>query len=433
MTSSVDGLVSGLNTTTIISQLMTIEAAPQDRLKTKVSDQQTLTSAYQAVNAKMLAVQNATKDLATATTWTAVKGASSSSNVTVSTSSTALTGTATFDVKYLASAHVMTSAVPSSGNVVNGNKLTFTKPDGTSTDVNITTNTAQGVADAINSSSAGVRASVITTTSGQVLQFSATGTGAAKSFTVSGLTNSANVMTQGIDGQVNVGDPNNGGYTLSSSDNSYTGLIPGVTVTATKVESGVTVTTTADPSKAAQAMVNLVNAVNSALSTIDSASAYNPTTKTGGPLTGNALVRSLRESLLSAVSQGTGSGSFAANGVSLSKDGQLTLDQSAFLNSITSDPAGTKANLGTTLGGRYSTLADDNINSTTGKITLVIQAGDSYVRSLNDQISDWDTRLAAKKTALQTQYANLETALGKLKDQASWLSGQLASLPTSSS
>jgi flagellar hook-associated protein 2 len=33
---------------------------------------------------------------------------------------------------------------------------------------------------------------------------------------------------------------------------------------------------------------------------------------------------------------------------------------------------------------------------------------------------------------LKTQFANLETALGKLKDQSSWLSGQLAGLPTGS-
>ena len=39
--SSVDGLISGLDTTTIISQLMTIERQPQDQLKSKKNDTST--------------------------------------------------------------------------------------------------------------------------------------------------------------------------------------------------------------------------------------------------------------------------------------------------------------------------------------------------------------------------------------------------------
>jgi len=43
-----------------------------------------------------------------------------------------------------------------------------------------------------------------------------------------------------------------------------------------------------------------------------------------------------------------------------------------------------------------------------------------------EQIADWDDRLASREALLKTQYANLETALGKLKDQSTWLAGQLA-------
>jgi len=34
----------------------------------------------------------------------------------------------------------------------------------------------------------------------------------------------------------------------------------------------------------------------------------------------------------------------------------------------------------------------------------------------------------SRRSTLQTQYADLETALGKLKDQSSWLSSQIAGL-----
>jgi flagellar hook-associated protein 2 len=65
-----------------------------------------------------------------------------------------------------------------------------------------------------------------------------------------------------------------------------------------------------------------------------------------------------------------------------------------------------------------------------GSITTAISGKQSQIKDLGTQISNWDDRLAAREALLKTQYANLETALGKLKDQSSWLAGQLASLPT---
>ena len=68
--------------------------------------------------------------------------------------------------------------------------------------------------------------------------------------------------------------------------------------------------------------------------------------------------------------------------------------------------------------------------SVTGSLTTAIQGRNSLVTSLNDQISDWDVRLTDKRAALQKQFAALEVALGKMKDQSSWLAGQLAGLPS---
>ena len=64
----------------------------------------------------------------------------------------------------------------------------------------------------------------------------------------------------------------------------------------------------------------------------------------------------------------------------------------------------------------------------TGMITSAIQGRQSEVDSLGEQIADWDVRLAQRKQTLQTQFTNMEVALGQLKDQSNWLAGQLASL-----
>ena len=40
----------------------------------------------------------------------------------------------------------------------------------------------------------------------------------------------------------------------------------------------------------------------------------------------------------------------------------------------------------------------------------------------------WDTRLELRRSGLEKQFSNLEVALGKMKQQSSWLAGQLAGL-----
>ena len=52
---SIGGLISGLDTATIISQLMQLEAQPQTRLKTKVTVEQSAVTALQALNTKLAA------------------------------------------------------------------------------------------------------------------------------------------------------------------------------------------------------------------------------------------------------------------------------------------------------------------------------------------------------------------------------------------
>ena len=87
-TFGIDGMVSGLDTTSIISQLMQIEAQPQARLKASVSDAQKQVSAFQTVNTLMLAVGAAADKLQKASTWTAGTATASNDAVTVAAAQT---------------------------------------------------------------------------------------------------------------------------------------------------------------------------------------------------------------------------------------------------------------------------------------------------------------------------------------------------------
>src|SRR5688572_23131223 len=109
MTSSVDGMVSGLDTSGLISQLMQIERAPQNRLKSKVSTETTRTTAFQSINTKLANAVTAAEALTKADTWKAVKATSTSDAVTVSAALGAPSGELTFHVDKLATTHVATA------------------------------------------------------------------------------------------------------------------------------------------------------------------------------------------------------------------------------------------------------------------------------------------------------------------------------------
>src|SRR5687767_13270623 len=120
---SVDGLISGLSTSQVIDQLMSVEARGQLALRNKVRTHQTVQSAYQAVNSRMTSLLNAASGLNKTDTWQAVKATSSSDAVTATASAGAQTGTFSFDVVQLA-----TTASWSTTSSVAGNTDILTGP-----------------------------------------------------------------------------------------------------------------------------------------------------------------------------------------------------------------------------------------------------------------------------------------------------------------
>lgn len=80
---------------------------------------------------------------------------------------------------------------------------------------------------------------------------------------------------------------------------------------------------------------------------------------------------------------------------------------------------------------RLTATANQAIDPVTGNLSLLINGRQASVKTMNQQIADYDTRLALRQDTLKRQFASLETALGSLKDQGNYLAGQIAGLPTS--
>ncbi len=160
MTTSVSGLVSGMDTSTLVSQLMQVEAAGQTRLKTKVSTEEKAVTAYQSVNTKLAAAENAADELGKLATWRSAKATSSSSTVSATTASgnSTQTGTVTFDVISLSRAQVSTTRAVSTGDATSQSSISITKGDGTQSNVDISADRSlAGIASAINGAGLGIK------------------------------------------------------------------------------------------------------------------------------------------------------------------------------------------------------------------------------------------------------------------------------------
>lgn len=430
---SLSGLLGGtagqIDTTTLISQLMTAAALPQTQLKDQLTSVQNVATAYQAINTKMTALQTAAEALTAASAWTATTATSSDSSVVANSTGTALTGSTTFSVTALANAQVSTLAVAGDGTVMTNPSAGFTLTvGGTAHSIVPNSGSAVDVASAINKANLGVRASVLTTDQGQVLQLSSAKTGTANAFSLSNdFESTMQTVTGAADAQVAVGTPGSGGYTVTSSSNTFSTLISGVTFSVSKLTSNVTISVASDSTSISNKVTALVNAANTALSEINGDSAQ------GAVLQGRSDVRSLAMGIASAVSSGTGSGgSLKTYGIDMDSTGKLSFDADTFAAAYAADPTGTQAALQSAFAKTLDTTATSAVDPTTGSVTAELSSLNTQESNLNTSIDDWTTRLATIQDNLTTKYTAMETALAKLQSQQTYLTSMFDSLTKSS-
>ena len=451
---SIDGLASGLDTTSIISSLMQLERQGQVRLQTQQKQTEGAISALQTLNGKFLALGTLAKGFsaaALASTWD-LRTASSTdtSRATVSTTTGAVAGEVTFAVKQLASAETWktTGAVASLQDVVvpAGSVLTLEK-DGVLTSLDVGDGTLSAVIEAVKGSGAGVTASAVQVSPGAyALQLSSTATGSTSislrdaggsdPFAAGALGGLA-LITDGRDAllQVGVAADGSGGYEVTRRTNTVNDLLTGSTITLLKQDPAavVTVRTTSDTAGVADAVAKLVDSVNAALSEISRTGSYDAATKKAGVLYGDTAVRGLRSALAAAVT-GTPTSSPGVHGVSVQRDGTVQFDRAKFLAALEKDPAAVSSVLGQSgLAGRLATVAESASRpqgaTGAGVLTSAIANRQRSVASLKDDISQWDRRLELRQQRLVAQFTALEKAMSAAQMQGQWLAGQIAGLP----
>lgn len=109
---SIDGLVTGLDTTSIINQLLAAERIPQNQILAKQALAEARAGAFADLRGRYDAVSTAAKALDLPDDWAALSAASSSELVSVAATSGSITGSLSFVVQQRAAAHAVYSTDP---------------------------------------------------------------------------------------------------------------------------------------------------------------------------------------------------------------------------------------------------------------------------------------------------------------------------------
>jgi flagellar hook-associated protein 2 len=434
---SVSGLASGLDTASIVDQLMQVEAMSQTRLKARVSSEQSTMSRLQKLNSTLAALAVTSAELGKPSALTPMTATSSSDLVTAVPQTGATPGSLSVVVNSVALTHQLAFANTAARNdsVTGASTLVrLTSADGTQTDLDTGDGSLDGLLSALNASGTNVRAATLRLDDGSYrLRVESATTGADSDFTLTALDGSPLLggasVRAGQDAALQVGTD-----TVHSATNTFAGVLPGLDVTlsaATPPGTAVDLSLATDADAAVTSVRGFVDAVNSALA--DLASATQSGAGSRSPLAGDVAMQSLRSNLASTVFPTDGT-SLAEFGIQLDRSGQLTFDEEKFSAAHATDPVAVAAAISGTNGfaARIEAVTEGASDSIDGTLSAAIKGRETQIGRLKDSIDAWDIRLELRRSTLTRQFAALETALSTIQAQSAWLTSQISSLNASS-
>ncbi len=451
------GLVSGLDTETLIKQLLAIERRPVALLEERKDKLTTEANAWRDLNSRLLNLQNRLADLKnlSSSVWQAkAASVSDTTMLTASASATAQPGTYTVDVIDLAAATTWESGLavadPDADLGFSGTITVSGGPgDGQTFDV-AATDSLHDIAATINQQkeTLGFSASVIQVSPGDYRLVLAGQTGSANHFELTGAVatslqiDAANATqrTAAADAQITVN-----GVPISAAGNTVNDAVPGLTMNLLKTGTS-TITVTDDHDKVVEAVRAFVDQYNSVVDFMAEKTKYDPESKEAGALFGESLVQSIQFALGTRVMnpvEGVPAEfqTLSMVGISMEKfsagsgaSRKLTFDETKFREALEKDPDAV-AKLFTLDDGTGKGVAvrlEEWLEAYTKSGGLVLNRAemlDQNVKDIEERIAYFDeVILPMKEKRLRDQYIALEKAMAMFQNQGDWLSQQIKSL-----
>jgi flagellar hook-associated protein 2 len=461
MSFGVSGLMSGLDTESIIKQMMAIERRPILLLQQREATYQSKISSFGTLKAVLGELQSAAAALGKTDLFAGFSASSENSTLlTASASASAVAGTYQVTVKTLAQAQqVKSSSFTAGDEVVGTGILTIQVGAGPAVEVSIdaASNTLTGIAQAINNAGAGVTAGVVNDGLGNFyLTLASKETGASNSISLTmtdadGINNDAgglsklyeNPAEQVMSETMAAGNAKLmvNGIEVERAGNTIDDLLAGVTLTLKAADPTVSfaVQVSRDLGSISSKIKNFVDKYNNARTSLNTLQLSGSAGGAVGPLQGDSTARMVQarlRTLLSTRVEGVADSvnSLSVLGVTADKDGKLSFDSAVFtaayeanredvMNFFTQSTEGSQG-----FAVKVDALLEGYLQKNTGLLVAKEEGFNRSIKHIGDQVERIEFRLAKREENLRRQFNSLESLLAQLQNTSGALTQQLDAL-----
>ena len=428
------GAGSGVDVKALATSLVEAERAPlKATIDKKISKSQAMISGYSAVKFALSNLQSAFADLKDKTDFKSITVSNNQTSAfTTSASTSAVTGGHTVLITQLATAQRSTGtqiyatadvAIPGLTTLTLGG-TGFPDVSGAPQTIAVTTATPTGVVDAINNSGKGLSAQLVSTGSGYKVVVTGA-SGASNAFTIAGNATTPDDVTTGLNFSTSLQSAANAaltvdGIAITSSSNSVTGAITGVTLNllATNTGAAASLNLANDTSGAKTKVLALVTAYNDVCDFLKEVTDPKSTLATyGGTLAGNSSVAYIKTQLREMMIPGsTGDSSTPSGDIKALRDLGLEIDSTGKMtvNSVKLDMA-LMFNYDSTV----TMLSGNQEDQGTYDTTVAGIAGDSFKKL---------TAMLASAGSLTTESSNASKRITAYQDSLAKLEERMAAL-----
>ncbi|MFZ0284591.1 MAG: flagellar filament capping protein FliD [Terriglobales bacterium] len=452
----------GIDVSSLVQQIISEQSGQLSVWQGEQTSFATQDGLLEGINNNLTTLQTAVAALADPTGALTAQAATSSQPgiVTATAQSNAISGTHEIVVTSLATAGTLytdpiaagaDASFLAAGQTTGDIQLQVGGSGGTIDDIPITqgsNDTINTLADYINSQSAannwGVTASVVSDASGSRLALFSQSTGASGALAI------ANNSNTTLNFDTPVGGANAAltidGVPFSSSSNTVTGAIQGVTLSlvSQSPDNPVELTVGPDVGQITNAVNNFISAYNNVVSTINTQYVVDPTGATPAPpLEADISLRSLQSSILTdaayAIGGNSGLVNLASLGINMNNDGTLTLGLTpggqTFAQVLAANPAAVQNffqnTAATGFANNFNTDLTNLTDPTQGPLYVDLTQNNAEQTDLTTTINNFETQLTAEQTQLTETYDAVNASLQSYPLLLQEITETLGSLSTS--
>jgi flagellar hook-associated protein 2 len=428
------GIVSGLNTSSIITSLVNAAKASESQYTSQqsaLSDQKT---AVDAISASLSSLGTFAQNLELPSTLQLKTATTSDSHLSVAVSGNATATTHTMRVEQVATAQTVSSKTftTDAPGMLGTGSVQISSGSASATINYDSTDTLESIAAKINSANAGASASVLYdgTSYRLMVASNATGTANKTAFVDSGdslqLSDPTNIKVKAEDAIVDID-----GVPVTRSSNVIDDALPGATITVNSAQAATdpdtSVTVANDTTGLTSLLKKFVSNYNSVAGALGVQMTYNASATTQAPLFGDSTLRQLQSSMSAIASQNFGGTNLTQLGITIDSDGNMSLDTDT-LNATLQHSPNAISDMFVTNG--LATAMFNMTSEYTDPVNGILTAKDKSITDQTSQLKDAINQIEANATAMQTrlqdEFNQLETTMSTLQSEGNYVSKMFA-------